>query len=161
MWMFWAILAILGFVSSLKSFVERMTWRSIQRGKVRQAGAGNGRPAGYLATADQQRSNVRRPPRLHPDIMPSFHHGPVEIAYFDEGEGEPIVLVHGFASTKEINWVHPGWVATLKGRRVIALDNRGHGASTKLYDPEQYRTSLMADDVRALLDHLGRSSRPT
>jgi len=86
--------------------------------------------------------------------MPSFHHGPVEIAYFDEGEGEPIVLVHGFASTKEVNWVHPGWLATLKGRRVIALDNRGHGASTKLYDPEQYRTNLMAEDVRALLDHL-------
>jgi pimeloyl-ACP methyl ester carboxylesterase len=86
--------------------------------------------------------------------MPSFHHGPVEIAYFDEGEGEPIVLVHGFASTKEVNWVHPGWVATLQGRRVIALDNRGHGASTKLYDPEQYRTNLMAEDVRVLLDHL-------
>ena len=87
--------------------------------------------------------------------MPSFHHGPVEIAYFDEGEGEPIVLVHGFASTKEINWVHPGWVATLAGRRVIALDNRGHGASTKLYDPDQYDTNLMVADVRALLDGLG------
>jgi pimeloyl-ACP methyl ester carboxylesterase len=86
--------------------------------------------------------------------MPSFHHGPVEIAYFDEGEGEPIVLVHGFASTKEVNWLHPGWVATLKGRRVIALDNRGHGASAKLYDPEDYRMSIMAEDVRALLDHL-------
>ena len=68
--------------------------------------------------------------------MPSFHHGPVEIAYLDEGEGDPIVLIHGFASTKEINWVHPGWVSTLRaGRRVIALDNRGHGQSTKLYDP--------------------------
>ena len=37
---------------------------------------------------------------------------------------------------------------------MIALDNRGHGASTKLYDPDQYDTSLMAEDVRALLDHL-------
>ncbi len=89
--------------------------------------------------------------------MPTFHHGDVEIAYFDEGEGEPIVLVHGFASTKEINWVNPGWVATLTraGRRVIALDNRGHGASSKLYDPQAYQTTLMAEDVRALLDHLG------
>ena len=68
--------------------------------------------------------------------MPHFTHGEVEIAYLDEGEGEPIVLVHGFASNKEVNWVYPGWVATLRraGRRVIALDNRGHGASSKLYD---------------------------
>jgi pimeloyl-ACP methyl ester carboxylesterase len=89
--------------------------------------------------------------------MPSFHNGPVEIAYLDEGEGEPIVLVHGFASTKEVNWVHPGWTATLTlaGRRVIAADMRGHGASSKLYDPAAYHTALMAEDVRALLDHLG------
>jgi pimeloyl-ACP methyl ester carboxylesterase len=89
--------------------------------------------------------------------MPSFQHGPVEIAFLDEGEGEPIVLVHGFASTKEINWVQPGWVATLTGagRRVIAPDLRGHGASTKLYDPVAYHSATMAQDVRALLDHLG------
>jgi pimeloyl-ACP methyl ester carboxylesterase len=88
--------------------------------------------------------------------MPSFRHGNVEIAYLDEGAGEPIVLVHGFASTKEVNWVNPGWVATLTraGRRVIALDNRGHGASSKLTDPAAYHTVTMAEDVRSLLDHL-------
>jgi pimeloyl-ACP methyl ester carboxylesterase len=88
--------------------------------------------------------------------MGSFANGEVEIAYLDEGDGDPIVLVHGFASTKEVNWVHPGWVATLtrEGRRVIALDNRGHGASGKLYDPSVYHSAMMADDVRALLDHL-------
>jgi pimeloyl-ACP methyl ester carboxylesterase len=65
--------------------------------------------------------------------------------------------VHGFASTKEINWVGPGWVAPLvrAGHRVIALDNRGHGQSSKLYDPADYHTDKMADDVRALMDHLG------
>ena len=46
-----------------------------------------------------------------------FHHGAVEIAYLDEGEGEPIVLVHGFASTKEVNWVQPGWVVDADARR--------------------------------------------
>ena len=89
--------------------------------------------------------------------MPRFMHDGVEIAFLDEGEGEPIVLVHGFASTKEVNWVFPGWVRTLThvGRRVIALDNRGHGESTKLYEPAAYHSSLMAEDVRALLDYLG------
>ena len=88
--------------------------------------------------------------------MPSFRNGAVEIAFLDEGEGEPIVLVHGFASSKEVNWVRPGWTATLKGagRRVIALDDRGHGGSSKLYEPADYHISLMAEDVRALLDHL-------
>ena len=89
--------------------------------------------------------------------MPSFRHGEVEIAFLDQGNGEPIVLVHGFASNKDVNWVQPGWVETLThaGRRVIALDNRGHGASSKLYDPAAYHSATMAEDVRALLDHLG------
>jgi pimeloyl-ACP methyl ester carboxylesterase len=92
--------------------------------------------------------------------MPSFKNGDVEIAYLDEGQdqlnAEPVVLVHGFASTKETNWVNPGWVSTLTrvGRRVIALDDRGHGQSSMLYDPAAYHSSKMADDVRALLDHL-------
>jgi pimeloyl-ACP methyl ester carboxylesterase len=88
--------------------------------------------------------------------MQRFAHDGVEIAFLDEGEGDPIVLVHGFASTAQVNWLHPGWISTLTraGRRVIALDNRGHGASSKLYDPAAYHTANMAEDVRALLDHL-------
>ena len=88
--------------------------------------------------------------------MPSFHNGDVEIAYLDEGEGDPIVLVHGFASSKNVNWVYPTWVSDLRkdGRRVIALDNRGHGESEKLYDPAQYSIPIMASDTIALMDHL-------
>jgi pimeloyl-ACP methyl ester carboxylesterase len=88
--------------------------------------------------------------------MPSFHNGDVEIAYLDEGEGDPILLVHGFASTKNVNWVYPAWVSELRknGRRVIALDNRGHGDSAKFYDPEAYHIGTMAGDVTALMDHL-------
>ncbi|MBI4273343.1 MAG: alpha/beta hydrolase [Rhizobiales bacterium] len=89
--------------------------------------------------------------------MPKFDNQGVEIAFLDEGEGEPIILIHGFASTKEVNWISPGWVQTLAGteRRVIALDNRGHGQSGKLYDPGAYHSAVMAEDARALLDHLG------
>ena len=88
--------------------------------------------------------------------MPSFHNGAVEIAYLDEGEGDPIVLVHGFASTKNVNWVYPTWVSELKknGRRVIAFDNRGHGDSAKLYDAAAYDIGIMAGDISALMDHL-------
>jgi len=89
--------------------------------------------------------------------MPRFSHGPVEIDYLDEGEGDPVVLVHGFGSTKEINWLFPGWFTTLRraGHRAVALDNRGHGLSTKLYRPENYAIAAMASDVLALADHLG------
>jgi pimeloyl-ACP methyl ester carboxylesterase len=88
--------------------------------------------------------------------MPSFYNGAVEIAYLDEGEGDPILLVHGFASTKNVNWVYPTWVSELKknGRRVIAFDNRGHGESGKLYDPGAYEIAIMASDIAALMDHL-------
>jgi len=71
--------------------------------------------------------------------------------------GEPILLIHGFASNHKVNWVDPRWVTTLTraGRRVIALDNRGHGASQKLYAPADYRVDLMARDAANLLAHLG------
>jgi pimeloyl-ACP methyl ester carboxylesterase len=85
-----------------------------------------------------------------------FRRGDVEIAFLDEGAGDPILLVHGFASNAAVNWVYPGWVATLNGAglRVIALDNRGHGSSTKCYDPIAYHSATMAEDAHALLDHL-------
>ena len=88
--------------------------------------------------------------------MPSFRHDGIEIAFLDEGKGEPVVLIHGFASNKEVNWVYPEWIETLTraGRRAIALDNRGHGRSSKLYDPALYDIPLMAGDVLALMDHL-------
>src|SRR5919204_638294 len=80
----------------------------------------------------------------------------VEISFIDEGEGEPILLIHGFASNLVTNWVDPGWVRHLvdSGRRVVAYDNRGHGKSKKLYDLEVYGAPTMAEDARRLLDHL-------
>ena len=88
--------------------------------------------------------------------MASFDSDGVTIDYLDEGEGFPVVLIHGFASNRTVNWANTSWVKTVvdSGRRAIALDNRGHGASQKLYEPERYATPLMAGDVVALLDHL-------
>jgi pimeloyl-ACP methyl ester carboxylesterase len=91
-----------------------------------------------------------------------FSSNGVRIAFIDvppqaEDRFAPILLIHGFASTHTINWVNPRWVETLTkaGRRVIAFDNRGHGASEKLYAPEAYHSAIMAQDALNLLDHLG------
>ncbi len=81
--------------------------------------------------------------RLHYEL-----HGP--------GDGPPIVLVHGFASDYQLNWVGTRWQETLTkaGHRVIGLDCRGHGSSDKPHDPAAYALEIMAADVYRLLDHL-------
>ena len=85
-----------------------------------------------------------------------FNSDGVEIAYHQWGEGAPILLIHGFASNMKVNWRDTGWVTALTeaGYRVIALDNRGHGESEKLYEKALYLAPMMAEDARRLLDHL-------
>jgi pimeloyl-ACP methyl ester carboxylesterase len=70
--------------------------------------------------------------------------------------GTPIVLVHGFASDYQLNWVGTRWQETLtsSGFMVIGLDCRGHGRSDKPHDPAAYATSTMAADVARLLDQV-------
>lgn len=96
---------------------------------------------------------------LNPPPFSTFTHDGLKIAYFDEGDpsGDPILLIHGFASSANVNWVFPGWLKTLgdAGYRVVALDNRGHGASDKPHDSSVYHPPQMAGDAVALLDHLG------
>lgn len=86
----------------------------------------------------------------------------LRLAFLDQGPAgadlaEPILLLHGFASSARVNWVDTGWVRLLaeSGRRVLAFDHRGHGGSDKPHDPAAYATSAMAGDALALLDHLG------
>ena len=71
--------------------------------------------------------------------------------------GEPILLIHGFASSHAVNWVFPQWVKTLTGagRRTILYDARGHGRSSKLYRPQDYTMDVLATDALALVDRLG------
>ncbi|WP_294540737.1 alpha/beta fold hydrolase [uncultured Rhodoblastus sp.] len=94
--------------------------------------------------------------------MQEFLSDGVRLAFADaapEGEdlGEPIMLIHGFASNHGVNWLFPQWVKTLTkaGRRTILFDNRGHGRSEKLYEPALYRPSILAQDAVNLLDYLG------
>jgi pimeloyl-ACP methyl ester carboxylesterase len=106
--------------------------------------------------------------------MQTFSSDGVRIAFVDEGpsggagggpsgggaQGDPILLIHGFASSVRYNWRETGWIAFLvrNGFRVVAIDNRGHGESEKLYDPARYTSPQMAEDARRLLDHLGIAS---
>lgn len=92
--------------------------------------------------------------------MESFDSDGVQIAFEvfepENSIGEPILLVHGFASNGRINWINTGWVKYLTdiGRKVILIDNRGHGQSQKLYDPEVYGAQEMAKDCNRLLEKL-------
>jgi pimeloyl-ACP methyl ester carboxylesterase len=69
----------------------------------------------------------------------------------------PVLLLHGFAASADINWVTPGIVQALldTGREVVAIDARGHGASEKPHAADHYGESRMARDVVELLHHLG------
>src|SRR5262245_53478555 len=80
----------------------------------------------------------------------------VRIRYLDQGRGEAVVLVHGFAGSLE-TWVQSGLMSSLAAdRRVIALDLRGHGKSDKPHDAARYGRAMGLDVIR-LMDHLGLS----
>ncbi len=83
-----------------------------------------------------------------------FDSAGVRIHYTDEGNGTPLLLVHGFANPANLQWRRTGRIDALSRKyRVIALDNRGHGRSDKPHDPSQYGVQ-MAEDLVRLLDHL-------
>ena len=94
--------------------------------------------------------------------MPHFLSEGISIAYEVHGEGRPILLIHGFGSSGKVNWIDTGWVETLvqAGYQAITFDNRGHGASRKLYDARLYYAHDMALDAKHLLEHLGIARCP-
>ena len=76
------------------------------------------------------------------------------IHYFDAGAGEPaLLLLHAFPLQAAM-W-EDQIAAFSPGRRVIAPDLMGFGASDAPDDPERYTMDAYADDAAALLDHLG------
>ncbi|MGB9889960.1 MAG: alpha/beta fold hydrolase [Anaerolineae bacterium] len=79
----------------------------------------------------------------------------VRLHYTDEGTGEPVILLHGFAVNADLNWRLPGIHDQLKPQfRVIAVDLRGHGLSEKPHSPDAYGLE-MVEDITALMDTLG------
>jgi pimeloyl-ACP methyl ester carboxylesterase len=85
----------------------------------------------------------------------------VTLAYDDVqppgGPERTVLLLHGYTSNRNEGWRRTGWYGAFERRRmrVVALDQRGHGESAKLYDPAAYTRDRLAADVLALMDHLG------
>jgi pimeloyl-ACP methyl ester carboxylesterase len=83
-------------------------------------------------------------------------HDGVEIAVKELGEGRPLILIHGYMSDADTNWIRYGHAGLLaaSGYRVIMPDLRAHGHSDKPHDRALYGRDVLADDQFALLDHL-------
>jgi pimeloyl-ACP methyl ester carboxylesterase len=81
----------------------------------------------------------------------------LSLFYQDEGDGRTVVLLHGFAADTNVNYVRSGLFDLLldEGYRVVTLDARGHGLSSKPTDSAAYADDAMKRDVFALFDHLG------
>jgi pimeloyl-ACP methyl ester carboxylesterase len=83
--------------------------------------------------------------------------GGVTLAGDDDGEGTPIVLLHGLTATRR--YVVMGSRSLERsGHRVVAYDARGHGASSPAPRPDAYGYDLLAEDLEAVLDDLGIGS---
>src|SRR5689334_9842523 len=90
-------------------------------------------------------------------LPPTTEHGYTDhdgagIWHASFGAGSPVILLHGGLGHSG-NWGHqvPDLVAT--GHRVIVIDSRGHGRSTR--DARPFSYALMASDVLAVMDRLG------
>lgn len=81
--------------------------------------------------------------------------GAMDLSFLRAGRGQPVLLLHGFASDAAEDWVETGWFDALvsAGHDVVAPDLRGHGRSAKSRDPADYRLDVFAEDVAALSGH--------
>ena len=83
-----------------------------------------------------------------------FNSNGIRIHYTDEGDGVPVVLLHGFAVNADLNWRIPGVTEKLNDQfRIISMDLSGHGLSSKPHSPDKYGIQMVEDVIR-LLDHL-------
>jgi pimeloyl-ACP methyl ester carboxylesterase len=80
----------------------------------------------------------------------------VQLAYWEAGEGRPLVLLHGVTGNAAM-WQRYGFAELMaaRGYRVIMPDLRGHGSSARPHDPAAYPPDVLTDDGLALVEHLG------
>lgn len=86
--------------------------------------------------------------------MPYAVNQGVRIHYQIEGDGQPLVLQHGFTDSLE-TWYEVGYVEGLKAQYcLILIDASGHGASDKPHEPDAYGREQNVDDITSVLDDL-------
>jgi pimeloyl-ACP methyl ester carboxylesterase len=110
--------------------------------------------ASNVAQAQEAKDAKPEPAAPAAAKKPSFDSAGVPIHYLVTGneDGEPVVLIHGFASSIEAQWP-PAIEVLKKDYKVIALDIRGCGGSGNPHDSKMYGIEMVNDVVR-LLDHL-------
>ena len=87
--------------------------------------------------------------------MPYVDNSGVSIHYHVEGDGPPLVMQHGLTNSLQ-TWYAYGFVEELqKDYRLILVDARGHGRSSKPHDPKDYDLKLRVSDILAVMDDLG------
>lgn len=87
--------------------------------------------------------------------MPYTENDGVKIYYEVEGEGPPLVLMHGLCFDLNSWRVSGGYVELLKDDyQLILIDARGHGKSSKPHNPEAYKLEMMVSDIVAVLDDI-------
>ena len=79
------------------------------------------------------------------------------LAWYEVGQGRPVVLLHGLFSNAETNWIRFGHAEAIaaRGFRVIMQDLRGHGRSAAPHDAASYPPDVLSRDGMALIAHLG------
>lgn len=84
----------------------------------------------------------------------------IRLAWREMGEGRPVLLLHGYFSEADTNWIKYGHARLLAdaGFRVIMPDLRAHGLSGKPHDPVHYPSDILADD-QVCADRLSRPDR--
>jgi len=92
------------------------------------------------------------PPALPPAAAQGYvTHDGARIYYATYGAGSPVIMLHGGLANSEV-WGNQVPALTAAGHRVILIDSRGHGRSTR--DERPFTYELMESDVVAVMDTL-------
>ena len=91
------------------------------------------------------------PPLPTPDGSGHVAHDGAKIWFASIGLSRPVILLHGGLGHSG-NWNHQAAALVASGYRVVLIDSRGHGRSTR--DSRPYSYELMASDVLAVMDAL-------
>lgn len=80
----------------------------------------------------------------------------IELAWHEQGEGRPVILLHGLFSDAQMNWINFGHAERVAadGFRVIMPDLRAHGLSGAPHDADAYPSGILVRDLNELVAHL-------